>query len=128
MNKFLLALGVCAVLFGQAWALDFEQIPTRNLHVTWLEPSTNNDGSPLTDLAKVVVQLTVDGVAHIEEEAGISGPTGGQVGFHTFLSVCDPDAMPSVEVAVWAVDASGNRSSGTIGLLTVDCLAPGPVQ
>lgn len=122
---------VCAMVLasaGLAWGIDFEQVPTRNLHVTWMEPSTNNDGSPLTDLAKVVVQLTVDGVAQPEAEAGVSGPTGGQPGFHTFLSVCDPDTMPNVEVRVWAVDLVGNRSTGTVGLLSVDCLAPGPVE
>lgn len=128
MIKFLLASVLSVLTAGSAWAIGFEQIPTRNLHVTWIEPSVNNDGSPLTDLAKVVVQLTVDGVAQVEEEAGVSGPTGGQVGFHTFLSVCEPDAMPHVEVGIWAVDDAGNRSTGTIGALTVDCLAPGPVQ
>lgn len=120
---------VCVfVSVGPAWAIDFEQVPTRNLHVTWIEPSVNNDGSPLTDLAKMVVQLTVEGVAQPEAEADVSGPTGGQPGFHTFLSVCEPDAMPNVEVRVWAVDLAGNRSIGTVGLLTVDCLAPGPVE
>lgn len=132
MRKILLGcvLSVVSVLAGAgpAWAIDFEQVPTRNLHVTWIEPSVNNDGSPLTDLAKVVVQLTVDGVAQVEEEAGVSGPTGGQLGFYTFLSVCEPDSMPDVEVRVWAVDLAGNRSIGTVGLLTVDCLAPGPVE
>ena len=132
MRKILLGCVVSVlsvfVSVGLAWAIDFEQIPTRNLHVTWIEPSVNNDGSPLTDLANVVVQLTVDGVAQVEEEAGVSGPTGGQPGSHTFLSICEPDSMPSVEVKAWAVDAVGNRSTGTIGLLTVDCLAPGPVE
>ena len=69
MRKILLGcvLSVVSVFVsvGLAWAIDFEQIPTRNLHVTWIEPSVNNDGSPLTDLAKVVVQLTVDGVAQV---------------------------------------------------------------
>lgn len=121
------ALAIILASVG-AMAFDVAQIPTKNLHVTWLEPTVNHDGTPLTDLAKIVLQLTINGVALPEEEAGVSGMNGGQVGFHTFLNVCEPDTLPSAEVAVWAVDTAGNRSVGTIGLLTIDCLAPGPVQ
>ena len=130
MKMFIAMFAAIAVLGGAsvAGALDVTQIPSRNLHVTWLEPTLNNDGSPLTDLAKVVVQITIDGVAWVEDEVAVSGPTGGQAGSYTFLDVCAPDAMPNVEVAVYAVDLVGNRSAGTLALLSVDCVAPAPVQ
>lgn len=69
MKMFIAMFAAIAVLGGAsvAGALDVTQIPSRNLHVTWLEPTLNNDGSPLTDLAKVVVQITIDGVARVEE-------------------------------------------------------------
>lgn len=109
-------------------AFDVVRVPTANLHVTWLEPTLNSDGTPLTDLEKIVLTLKVDGVARGEEEVPASGLNGGQEGFHTFMNVCEPGTMADVEIDVRAVDTSGNWSTGTIGVLTVDCVAPGPVQ
>lgn len=124
-----LLLMISLLLFPSVGSsFDVVRVPTANLHVTWLEPTLNSDGTPLTDLEKIVLILKVDGVARGEEEVPASGLNGGQEGFHTFMNVCEPGTMADVEIDVRAVDTSGNWSTGTIGVLTVDCVAPGPVQ
>ena len=113
---------------GLAYGLDAVQVPSKNLHVTWIEPSTNADGTILNDLAKVVLRGTVDGVPLADAEAAVSGLTGGQEGFYTYLNICQPNTNPEVVLNVYAVDLAGNESEAAILPKTIDCLPPGKVQ
>jgi len=111
-----------------ALALDAVQVPSKNLHVTWDEPTEDALGRPLADLAKVVLRATLDGVELLEAEAAVSGPTGGHEGFYTYLNVCQPNTEPAIVVSVYAVDTAGNESDAAIIPKTIDCVPPGKVK
>ena len=121
-----LVLVLCVA--SSAWALDVVQVPAKNLLLSWEEPTLNADGSPLTDLDHIVIRGSIDGVAFGEVNVPASGPTGGQVGTHTFMDACAPNTLPLVDVQVYAVDTNHNESEQAPLAYTMDCLPPGKVK
>jgi hypothetical protein len=98
------------------------------LQVTYTEPSTNVDGSPLTDLASTKVEMTTSADDPVQEKATpATSPSGGQeisVEFpYSFVDGFEGD----VTFALHSTDDNGNSGAPVIVVHHIDRLAPGPV-
>jgi hypothetical protein len=88
--------------------------PPRTVTLSWTEPTTNVDGTPLRDLARTIVVYQADGGLETEGAAvPASSPTGG--GTHT-VTLTVPTGTRAVTVRVYAEDTEGNRSPATAPL------------
>ena len=110
------------------YALDAVQVPNHDLKVTWLEPDTNANGTPLEDLDKIIIRGTINDVVFEDVEVQASGLTGGQLGEHIFSGVCSPNTSPVADLSLYAVDLVGNESEEAVIVKTIDCLPPGKVK
>ena len=126
MKYILIAL--LLLLAPTVYALNASQVPTKNLLVEWVEPDTSFGGKPLTDLSKIIIHATIDGVEFDPMEVAASGPTGGQPGQHIYLGVCQPNTEPVADIKAYAVDLTGNVSEEALTNMTIDCLPPGKVK
>ena len=113
-----------------AGAIDFT-VSGAVLTVTYTEPATNTDGSPLTDLARtnVYTEMLLPGQAPVKgPNVAASASTGGGA-ISTTITVPIGAALPIKEanVKVWATatDTSGNEGPpSNVVTKRVDQLAP----
>ena len=124
-----IGLGVL-LLTTPAWAIDFT-VSGAVLTVTYTEPSTNTDGSPLTDLARtnVYTEILLPGQAPVKGPNVAATALGGGGAVSTTITVPIGAALAIKEanVRVWATatDTSGNESvPSTAVTKRVDQLAP----
>ena len=118
------------LVVAPAWAIDFT-VSGAVLTVTYTEPSTNTDGSPLTDLARtnVYTEILLPGQTPVKgPNVAASASTGGGA-ISTTITVPIGATLPIKEanVKVWATatDLSGNESlPSTVVTKRVDQLAP----
>ena len=99
-----------------------------NFTVNYVEPTTNADGSPLTNLAKVNIDVAYDGGAFSQlavETA--SAPTGGGVKNKAFNNVSLPATATSAVVRLKAINTIGNQSSVVDLSIVIDRPVPAPV-
>ena len=124
-----IGLGVL-LLTTPAWAIDFT-VSGAVLTVTYTEPSTNMDGSPLVDLARtnVYTEILLPGQAPVKgPDVAATAPSGGGA-ISTTITVPIGVTLPIKEatVKVWATatDTSGNESTPSAMVTKrVDQLAP----
>lgn len=111
------------------WAVDFTASGTV-LTVTYKEPTTNVDGSPLTDLNQTNVYYSINGGAEVK--SGNIPPTSVNGGGNVTTTVTVPIAQnqsASVTIRATATDISGNESAKSAAVTkTVDRLPPMPPQ
>lgn len=89
---------------------------THTFGVEYTEPKTNEDGTPLTDLAGTVIEYRYDGPGMEWVSLPIvpaTSPTGGGIIQkkdleHTFAAAVDVSQITTLEVAVKSLDESGN--------------------
>lgn len=95
--KLILAAALAALTFG---VLAQPAVPLTVL--SWVNPATNVDGTPLTDLASVTIECGSEQVTIPTSEAGAA------------VQEVLPDAVKAasgpVECSAWATDTSGNPS------------------
>src|SRR3990167_7488539 len=131
MTTIRLLLALLFVLFAlPAWAIDFT-VSGAVLTVTYTEPATNTDGSPLTDLARtnVYTEILLPGQAPVKGPNVAATALGGGGAVSTTITVPIGAALAIKEanVRVWATatDTSGNESvPSTAVTKRVDQLAP----
>ena len=109
-----------------AYAMTFTVTGT-NVDATYTEPSTNANGTPLTDLAKTTIYYDLGAgpvVAKIVPATALTG--GGNVATTITVPVLEGQEA-DVRFFVTASDTSGNESarSGEV-IKRIDRLAPGP--
>src|SRR3990170_330159 len=109
-----LALLGLLLLAAPAWAIDFT-VSGAVLTVTYTEPTTNTDGSPLTDLARtnVYTEILLPGQAPVKgPNVAATTPTGGgAISTTTTVPIGATLPIKEANVKVWATatDASGNE-------------------
>ena len=123
------------LLATPAWAIDFT--PTGSvLTVTYLEPTTNTDGSPINDLASTNVSYRLCPTSGpcaapytLGPNIAATAPTGGG-SISTQVTVpVGPGQEANVEVFATATDTSGNVSPESAHVTKrVDRLPPSPPQ
>jgi hypothetical protein len=105
---------------------------TVSVTATYDEPTTNQDGTPLTDLAYTEVEFRVgtNPAETLEPKAPASAPTGGgHIVSAPFILQAPAGAVTVFTFDVFAVDTAGNRSpvSATV-TETVDRIGPSAPQ
>ena len=110
-----------------AHALDATQV-SKTLRITYDEPTTNIDATPLTDLGGTLIQVIADGTALPDVDVPASAPTGGGSVSQDVSVPFTPNKLVSVDLEVSAYDTSGNASEIVPLNLTLDWLPPGKVQ
>ena len=113
-----------------AWAIDFT-VSGAVLTVTYTEPTTNTDGSPLADLARTNVwtEILLPGQTPVKGPNVAATAPGGGGAISTTITVPIGATLPIKEanVKVWATatDASGNEGPpSNVVTKRVDQLAP----
>lgn len=97
------------------------------LYLSYQEPTTNADGTPLTDLGGTIISLTVnDSIHDTIEVAATSAKGGGTIEQRIPIGV-DPDTRPVVRIDVRAFDTHVNVSEPHTTALTFEGIPPGPV-
>ena len=98
-----------------------------NLKATYTEPTTNADGSKLTDLAGIAFYYDKAGTETLIFIAPASAPTGGASLVSAFP--VPQGATGSIKVWAKAQDIAGNLSAaGPSITVTFDTMAPAPPQ
>lgn len=113
MRLFALALGT--MLLWPVGASAWTPQPTGVLpSITWINPTTNTDGSPLTDLARIEIywRLGVTGVETTVNHATTS--QGATLNRSDILIPILPCTSQTVTVTLAAVDTSENKSTRTM--------------
>lgn len=125
-------VALCLLLLcpGPAWALT--AAPTgATVRITYDEPTTNRDGSPLTDLAEVRLFYAIGAGAEVQCAAvPASRPQGGGVDVSAACAVPVADGQ-EVDVAFfgYAYDLAGNRSIKSAVVVTrIDFLPPDTIH
>ena len=121
---------VLLLLVTPAWAIDFT-VSGAVLTVTYTEPATNTDGSPLMDLARtnVYTEIVLPGQVPVKGPNVVASAPGGGGAISTTITVPIGAALPIKEanVKVWATatDTSGNEGPpSNVVTKRVDQLAP----
>lgn len=98
-----------------------------NIKAQFTEPTTNADGSPLTDLAKVEVVADWGAGEQLVGSVDASAPTGGGAGEVDFTVPVVEGSQMTVSAKAFAIDLLGNKSlPSATQTLTIDLLAPAP--
>ncbi len=132
MFKYLVAIAnlvfVLIALASVASAIDFTASGTI-LTVTYTEPTSNSDKTPLTDLAKTTIYYSINGAAEVKVTPDIAAtvPTGGgSVSTQVTVPIAAGQSA-SVTVRATATDTSGNESVKSVSVSkTIDRLSPMP--
>ena len=122
--KTALVLLLLMLLPVMAWGFTATQTGAE-VTLTWYEPTTNTDGSPLNDLAKIRVYDNYSGVMTMVKEVNASGPTGGSTESTTVTVPVTAGQEKNVIFYVTAVDDDGNESPpSNTKTVNIDRLAP----
>jgi hypothetical protein len=118
-----------AVLFVAVPALALDAtVSGTELTVTYTEPTTNADGSPLTDLARtnVIWKFLPAGTDTKEANVAATKLTGGGAITTKLIVPVEAGQERTVEITATATDTSGNESvRATAVQKRIDRLAPG---
>ena len=131
MKKNNLAWLIFSLILGVAVtseAVTAVQAGKSSLEISYVEPTTSADGSPLDDLQYTTVQLSVDGVDQGSVNIPATALTGGGVITHSFDVDQKPNTMAQVVVTVTASDEVPNVSEPLVYQTVVDWLPPGQVK
>lgn len=129
-KKILLALFAAALFFpGMASAIDFTASGTI-LTVTFKEPTTNFDTTPLDDLAYTNVYYRLDAGAEVKGPNIPATTSAGGGNISTTVTVpIGANQRATVTIRATATDTSGNESAKSAAVVkTVDRLPPMPPQ
>ena len=121
----LIFLLLCASV---VWAFEITQTGV-NLHVTYTEPSTTVNGTPLDDLATTdtVVKDSSGAILLTHQEPATALTGGGVIAFDLVIDV--PLGQKQILTAeVTASDLVGNMSLPVISTVVIDREAPGTVE
>jgi len=101
-----------------------------NIRVTYLEPTTNSDGSPLADLTKTEVEADWgSGFQVVGSVQASSQNGGGQQAIDFTVPVNTAGAELTVKIRAFAFDDNNNKSEPSQEIvLSIDTLAPAPPQ
>ena len=100
-----------------------------NIHVTYTEPTTTENGTPLDDLASTDTVVKDEGLSVVAvHQVLATAPTGG--GFVEFDVVVDIPLgqKQTLSVEVTASDLVGNVSQPAVDVILIDREAPGVPQ
>jgi hypothetical protein len=118
------------LLATPAWAIDFT-VSGAVLTVTYTEPATNTDGSPLTDLARTNVYTEIQLAGQTPQKgpnvAASALTGGGAISTTVTVPIGAALAIKEANVKVWATatDTTGNESApSAVVIKRVDQLAP----
>ena len=134
--KFWIALGLGLSLFtgaGAAEAVVFTESGAE-LTVEYDEPTTNVDGTPLADLSKTTIAITVmhpSGGAPQVIDVPASRPQGGGHVIRKItvgIGIDKPIKEANVEARITATDTVGNQSDPAVATVRVDKLRPAKVN
>jgi len=124
MKSLLIAL-LALPISTSAYALDVTQTGV-NLHVTYTEPTTTENGTPLDDLATTDATAKDGGgnvvATHQEPASALAG--GGAIAFDLVVDV-PLGQKQIITVEVTATDLVGNISQPATSIITIDREAPG---
>ena len=123
----MIALLVLLLFVSPTWAIDAQQV-SKTLRITYTEPTTNADDTPLMDLGGTIITLVADGTALPDIDVVASSVNGGGNVSQDVAVPFTPNKMVSVDLEVSAYDTSGNASEIVPLNLTLDWLPPGKVQ
>lgn len=101
------------------------------LEVKYKEPTTNADGSVLSDLGKVTLEAanTADlGTPIAQLEVVASAPTGGADQTATLDVPIVGGTVQDLTITGIALDLVGNKSEPKSVQLVIDTLAPAPIE
>jgi len=127
MKLFLLLTSLWLMWTPLVWGLDATQV-SKTLRITYDEPTTNADATPLLDLGGTTLRVTADGVDQPIIDVPASAPTGGGSIAQDVTVPFTPNRLVSVDLAVTAYDTSGNVSEIEPLNITLDWLPPGKVN
>ena len=93
--------------------------------VSFTEPTTNKNGTPLKDLARTSIYTKIAGAVAKQLDVTASGLTGGgSVSKKITVSVAEDEEV-DVEVYATASDISGNESVSSVStVVRIDRMAP----
>ena len=129
-RRFLLSVMTALLLSGLplvSQALEATQV-SKTLRITYVEPTTNADGSPLDDLQGTVIRWSIDGVAQPEIGIPATALTGGGAIQHEVTVPFTPNTLAHVALDVVGVDTHGNISETVVASTVIDWLPPGKVK
>jgi hypothetical protein len=124
---FLMLMFSFILMAPQVWAFGAEQ-QGKDLQITYAEPTTNADGTPLLDLGGTVIKWSVDGIAQTDIDIPATTVTGGGQITHLQPVPFKPNAQVTVDLVVHAYDLSGNVSEDALSSVQIDWLPPGKVK
>jgi len=130
MKRRWIVLALVILIPTSAWAIDFT-VSGAVLTVTYTEPATNTDGSPLTDLARTNVYTEILLAGQTPQKGPNVAATrpagGGAITTTVTVPIGAALTIKEANVKVWATatDTSGNESAPSIVVTKrVDQLAP----
>ena len=129
MRNLLISLGLVLLFASPALAIDFT-VTGATLTVGYTEPTTNEDGSTLTDLDHTNVYVKVGNGAFVKgANIPASKATGGGV-ISTPVNVTAPaHATTTVSLYATATDTIGNESVPSVTVTkSIDRLSPASPQ
>ena len=108
-----------------AFALEVQSIDSVNVTVSYTEPTTKADGSPLDDLSHTTIFYN-SGVGWVEvTQIAATGPGGGGLIAQQVTLPIEEGQEVDVQVTATASDQSGNESVQAIpAQIRIDRLAP----
>ena len=101
---------------------------TAEIDVSYVEPTTTQNGTPLDDLSHTVLSVKHEGVEIFQATIPAINPEGGTHIAETVEVDLLPGERKVLDVSVVAIDGMGNASTPTMAQLGLDREAPGPVQ
>lgn len=125
MKKFVWGLSAILLLGGAAvWAIT-GNLTGSEVNVSYDEPTTNADGSPLTDLKETSVYYDVGlGAVKIKTNPAAT-PSGGKSITNTFVIPVSTGVAAVATLWATATDTSGNESAKSANIsVRIDRLAP----
>ena len=131
MKKNNLAWLIFSLILGVAVtseAVTAVQAGKSSLEISYVEPTTSADGSPLDDLQYTTVQLSVDGVDQGSVNIPATALTGGGAVSHTYSVTVKPNTVALAVVTVTASDEVPNVSEPVVHQTTIDWLPPGKIK
>lgn len=127
MNKIKIAAALL-LLSSTSFAID-GSLTGSEITVTYQEPTTNKNGSALTDLAKTTIYAKSNGTTDKIKDVNATSATGGGTITESFIVAVGPDQEADVEVWATATDVVGNESDKSASItVRVDHLAPASPQ
>jgi len=128
LRPILISVSLLVCLATDSFAINFTVTGT-NVESSYTEPTVNEDGSPLSDLAKTTIYYDL-GAGQVKAlDVPASSPTGGGQISQTVTVPIVSGQEANVKFWATATDTSGNESAPSNSVtVRIDRLAPGPPQ